>query len=73
MIESVDSTGIPLISHELYRRQDYPRCFCMSCFVVIFKVSEFSSLTALLYNSNTKFYDLQTEPLDVDYEEDYLR
>jgi CMP-N-acetylneuraminic acid synthetase len=72
MIESENSTGFPLISHELYRRQDYPRCFCMSCFVVIFKVSEFFSLTDLLYNSDTKFYNLQTEKLDVDYEEDYL-
>jgi CMP-N-acetylneuraminic acid synthetase len=72
MSESEDNKGKLLISHDLYRRQDYPKCFCVSHFVVMFKGIEFSKLNYQLFNVDTTFYKLQNKAIDVDYEEDYL-
>ncbi len=61
--------GEQIISHDLYRRQDYPECFEMRHFVCIFEVSEINNLNKNMYNTNTYFYQIEHD-VDVDYEND---
>ena len=55
MMEDEDNKGKLFIHHELYRRQDYPKCFCISHFIVMFKGLEFSKLNYQLFNADTMF------------------
>jgi len=64
-----NNKGKQIIKHDLYRRQDYPKCFEMRHFVVIFDVNEISKLNKNLYNENTVFYKVEDD-IDVDYEND---
>jgi CMP-N-acetylneuraminic acid synthetase len=64
-----NNKGQQIIKHDLYRRQDYPKCFEMRHFVVIFKVDEISKLNNNMYNENTTFYKIKDD-IDVDYEND---
>lgn len=61
--------GKQIIKHDLYRRQDYPKCFEMRHFVVIFDVNEITTLNNNMYNKNTTFYKIHDD-IDVDYESD---
>lgn len=61
----------PVIKHSFYRRQDYPKCVKLSLFLGIFNCEEVINLTDLLYNSNTTFFELQEEKIDVDFLTDY--
>ena len=64
-----NNKGSQIIKHDLYRRQDYPKCFEMRHFVVIFDVGEISKLNNNMYNKNTTFYKIHDD-IDVDYESD---
>ena len=64
--------GKQLFYHNYYRRQDYPRVFEISYFLVIFKVSEFGKLNNQLYNDSTVFMPIDRK-IDIDTIEDYNR
>jgi len=61
--------GKQLTPHNLYRRQDYPKCFELSHFVSIFKVGELNKLNNNMYNDKTIFYKVKNI-IDVDTLED---
>lgn len=65
--------GEQIVSHDLYRRQDYPDVFELSHFVFIGLASEIEKLNKNLYNTETIFYDANTEIHDIDYAEDYVK
>lgn len=67
----VYSDGRPVISHELYRRQDFPECFEVRHHVAIYRVAEIPTLNKLLFNNRTVWMDIPS-PVDVDYEKDFL-
>ena len=58
LLKKDNGKGEQIISHDLYRRQDYPECFELSHFVCIFQVSEINDLNKNMYNTNTYFYQL---------------
>ena len=60
--------GRPIVQHDLYRRQDYPRCFEISHFISIFRASELVFLNKNLYCDSTVFYPIE-DKVDVDYED----
>lgn len=62
-----------IVNHDLYRRQDYPKCFRHCMFFSCYKSSVIDKLHDLLFEENTIFYKLNKIKLDVDYEEDYLK
>lgn len=62
----------PVVSHNLYRRQDYPECFEVSHFISMFKSQKLNQLKDQLYNQNTIFYNIE-DKIDVDHEEDFLK
>ena len=51
MYEEEDCKGSQIITHDLYRRQDYPKCFEISHFVSVFKKSEVKNLNNNKINS----------------------
>ena len=61
--------GRQIIKHDLYRRQDYPKCFRISHYVAIFKSGEVRKLNKNLYNNETYYYKIQ-DKLDIDELED---
>ncbi len=67
--ELPNNKGKQIVEHDLYRRQDYPKCFEMRHYVVIFNANQISKLNKNLYNDNTQFYKIK-EDIDVDYQED---
>lgn len=64
--------GRQIISHDLYRRQDYPECFEISHYIGIFHKNKLDNLNKNLYNTNTVFYPIK-EVIDVDEKEDLER
>lgn len=64
-----DNKGKQVVTHNLYRRQDYPACFEISHCMFACKASELIHLNNNLYNSNTLFYTID-ECIDVDSKED---
>jgi len=64
--------GSQLISHDLYRRQDYPNCFELSHYICIFKSNEVEHLNNNLYNKNTVYFKIDNHIIDVDYEKNLL-
>jgi len=72
-IEMINSThGIPVVKHNLYRRQDYPKCLKASMFVGIYKASEICKLNDMLICNDTVYYEIDND-LDVDTEEDFIK
>jgi len=63
---------VPVVKHELYRRQDYPKCYRMSLFVAIYRINILNELNDLLYNDGTSLFHLEQTKIDVDYEKDYM-
>jgi CMP-N-acetylneuraminic acid synthetase len=57
--------GKQITSHDLYRRQDYPKCFEASWIVCIFKVGELNNLNKNMYNGDTIFFKVG-DVVDVD-------
>jgi len=70
--ELPNNKGKQIVKHDLYRRQDYPKCFEMRHYVVIFDVSQILKLNKNLYNKNTRFYRID-EDLDIDHEKDFRK
>lgn len=62
-----------VVSHNLYRRQDYPDCFRYSLFVAIYKASEIQHLNDLLFCDDTSFYQLPQRSIDVDHVQDLIK
>ncbi len=61
--------GTQVIPHDLYRRQDYPSCFEISHFVIIFKAHYINNLNSILYSETTVFYGID-DVVDVDLQRD---
>ena len=61
--------GKQIVSHDLYRRQDYPECFEISHFICIFNKNELNNLNNNIYNKDTIFYKIDSV-IDVDTKED---
>ena len=64
--------GRQIASHNLYRRQDYPKCFEISHYISVFYASEVNFLNKNLYNDNTVFYPIE-EKVDIDSYKDLKR
>jgi CMP-N-acetylneuraminic acid synthetase len=69
MFEQEGNRGRQIIKHNLYRRQDYPKCFEISHFIIIFLKKELDKLNNNLYNEDTLFFPID-ECIDVDTKED---
>lgn len=61
--------GSQIIEHDLYRRQDYPKCFEISHYIILFKAGNIKALNNNMYNRFTLFYPIN-RVVDVDYEND---
>ena len=72
LIEEGENFGKQIVEHNLYRRQDYPKCFEISHYISIFYASEVQFLNKNLYNSKTVFYPIE-EKVDVDSFNDLKR
>jgi len=70
MYEKSNGKGQQIISHDLYRRQDYPKCFEISHFISIYVADEVDKLNNNMYNEDTTFYMIE-DVLDVDYKTDW--
>ena len=62
--------GSQVVTHDLYRRQDYPKCFRFCHMVCIFYAEELKNLNKNLYNKDTIYYSIE-HALDVDSKEDF--
>ena len=58
--------GELVINHNLYRRQDYPKCFRLSMFVACYKPNIIKKLHSHMFEKNTTFYRLKNKKVDVD-------
>jgi CMP-N-acetylneuraminic acid synthetase len=67
----LEHRGKQLIEHDLYRRQDYPKCFELSHFVVLLRPKNIDNLNNNLYNIETLFWEID-DKIDIDYEKDLL-
>ena len=63
--EMGDNKGKQVVDHNLYRRQDYPKCFRISWFVSMFETAELSNLNLNLYNEDTVYFPIK-QALDID-------
>lgn len=72
--EEDGNRGSQLFKHDLYRRQDYAKCFELSHYISIFNASELNNLNNNLYNDNTIFIDMPNDIVDIDTQKelDYL-
>ena len=61
--------GKQIIKHNLYRRQEYPKCFEISHFICIFSKKELYKLNNNMYNEGTVFFQID-KPIDVDTKKD---
>lgn len=66
-----EEDGKQIVKHDLYRRQDYPKCLEISHYVCIFFVSEIKKLNRNMYNKGTTYYKID-EVIDVDQEKDFI-
>jgi CMP-N-acetylneuraminic acid synthetase len=64
--------GSQLVKHDLYRRQDYPICFEISHYIVIFIANGIYNLNRNLYNDSTIFWPIQNV-IDVDLKKDLIK
>lgn len=62
-------TGEQVVEHDLYRRQDYPRCYEISHYIAISYAGEVKNLKKNLYDDGTYFYHIDNV-IDVDTPED---
>lgn len=68
--EEDNNRGSQLFYHNLYRRQDYPKCFELSHYIVIFKPSVLDMLNENLYNRDTFFLKVDKYIIDIDSKKD---
>ena len=62
--------GAQVVEHELYRRQDYPKCLKLSMFVACYKARVVEKLHPLCMENDTIFYNLEQNKVDVDNKTD---
>ena len=62
--------GTQVISHDIYRRQDYTLCFEISHFIIFFKANYINNLNSNLYSNTTVFYKID-RAVDVDLKKDF--
>jgi CMP-N-acetylneuraminic acid synthetase len=60
-----NNKGVQVVNHDLYRRQDYPKCLEISHLVSIFYSYELINLNRNLYNENTHFMKCEKK-IDID-------
>tara|TARA_Y100001938_G_C8047192_1_gene409601 strand:- start:79 stop:702 length:624 start_codon:yes stop_codon:yes gene_type:complete len=65
LYELDNSKGSQVISHDLCRRQDYPKCFKICHKIAILKHDEIKKLNSNLYNKDTVYFSID-KTLDVD-------
>ena len=68
--EEKNGKGSQLFYHDLYRRQDYPKCFEISHYISIFRVSSLFELNNNMYNSDTFFLKIEKDVIDIDTKKD---
>lgn len=68
--ELPNNKGRQIVKHDLYRRQDYLKCFEMRHFVVIFHVNQILKLNKNMYSNETYFYKIKDD-VDVDHKKDF--
>tara|TARA_B100000287_G_C20399506_1_gene689022 strand:- start:60 stop:701 length:642 start_codon:yes stop_codon:yes gene_type:complete len=69
--EEKNGKGSQLFYHDLYRRQDYPKCFEISHYISIFRANSLVDLNSNMYNSNTFFLKIEKEIIDIDTKKDF--
>jgi len=62
--------GRQVVSHNLYRRQDYPKVFQISHFISGAFAGEHKNLNNNLYNDDTGFFHIE-DKIDIDTKDDY--
>lgn len=72
MYDLGEGKGEQIIKHNLYRRQDYRKCFEISHYICIFKAGEIEKLNNNMYNHDTFFYEIE-DKIDVDEKQDLER
>lgn len=65
LYEEPNNKGTQVVSHDLYRRQDYPKCFFVLHYVFVSVASEIKKLNKNLYNDNTLYYPIERK-IDID-------
>jgi len=65
MYETQHNKGTQVVKHDLYRRQDYPKCFEISHFISIFYADYLINLNRNLYNEDTHFMKCEKK-IDID-------
>jgi len=68
--EEPDNRGSQLFYHDLYRRQDYPKCFEISHFICIFDPRLINKLNNNLYYRETYYFEMDSSIVDVDTKKD---
>ena len=68
--EEPGGRGSQLFHHDLYRRQDYPKCFELSHYICILKSDSINKLNNNLYNIDTVYYPIDPKTVDVDTQKD---
>jgi CMP-N-acetylneuraminic acid synthetase len=66
-----DMKGELVVDHNMYRRQDYPKCFKHSLYVGCYKVKEIPVINDLLINKKTLYFKLENKKVDVDTDDDF--
>lgn len=64
--------GKQIVSHNMYRRQDYPKCFEVCHFIIIFESAYINKLNDNLYCNNTIFFHIN-DVVDVDTKKDLTK
>lgn len=67
--EKSNNKGKDFIGHDLYRRQQFPKCFELSHYISLFTSDELPKLNNRLFNTDTVFMPID-DKVDVDYEND---
>jgi len=68
--EEENNRGSQLFYHNLYRRQDYPKCFELSHYICLFNSNMINNLNNNLYNASTFYLPINERVIDVDTMED---
>ena len=71
--EESDNRGSQLFHHDLYRRQDYPKCFEISHYISIFMKTTINNLNNNMYNIDTIYMEIPNDTIDVDTQKDLDR
>ena len=71
--EEGDLRGSQLFYHNLYRRQDYPKCFELTHYICILNPNFINKLNSNLYDVETLYMKIDSKIVDVDSEKDFNR